>query len=112
MTPEQKKLIRSSFQRLMAEPDGFAETFYRRLFTLDPAAQALFHVDMREQGTKFVAMMQAALECMEQLDKIVPALWQMGKRHGGYGVQSEHYESALDCPSGSHERAGWRRVHS
>lgn len=93
MTPEEKNLIRVSFQRVMAEPNALAETFYRRLFALAPDTRPLFQCDMREQGHKFTAMMQTALECLNPLDAVVPTLWQMGKRHGGYGVQSEHYES-------------------
>lgn len=93
MTPEEKQLVRSTYATLMAHPDTFAAAFYRRLFERDPALRALFQIDMAAQGRKFVDMMQMALDCMESLDHIVPLLWQTGKRHGGYGVESKDYDT-------------------
>jgi hemoglobin-like flavoprotein len=42
-------------------------------------------------------MMTAVLECIDRLDRVVPVLWQMGKRHGGYGVEHRHYEMVREA---------------
>ena len=91
MTPEQKKLIRDSFRRLLAEPDETAALFYARLFEQEPALRPMFQRGMKQQGRKFMDMMDAILSCLDRLDQVVPLLWQMGKRHGGYGVETAHY---------------------
>src|SRR5579871_594758 len=91
LTPEQKALITSSFSKLLADREGAAALFYGHLFESNPEITPLFLGDMQQQGRKFVEMMRAITNCLDRLDQIVPLLWQMGKRHGGYGVQPSHY---------------------
>lgn len=47
MTPSQIDLVRGSFQNIAMAPEAAGELFYRRLFQLDPGAQALFLEQLR-----------------------------------------------------------------
>ena len=55
MTPEQKRLIRETWERVGAIGDAAAALFYERLFEIDPTAKALFAgADMTTQRGKLL----------------------------------------------------------
>jgi hemoglobin-like flavoprotein len=60
--------------------------FYGRLFELNSALKSLFKHDMKEQGQKLMAMIATAVNGLNHLDEIVPAVRDLGARHAGYGV--------------------------
>jgi hemoglobin-like flavoprotein len=93
MTREQKELLRSSFATVARDPDKAAALFYQRLFELDPSLRPLFLGSIKEQGRKLMQMLQTALDSLDRLENLVPTLWQLGKRHGGYGVKDHHYDT-------------------
>lgn len=93
MTEEQKKLIITSFQQILPCADHTAMLFYERLFALDPALRPLFQGDMAKQRVKLMDMLDTAIGSLDRLDRLVPVLWQLGKRHGGYGVTDAHYDT-------------------
>ena len=86
-------LVESSWQKVAPIADTAAELFYGRLFELDPSLKSLFSNDMKEQGKKLMKMIGIAVNGLRQLDALVPALQDMGKRHVGYGVRAEHYQT-------------------
>ena len=73
--------------------DKAAELFYGRLFELDPSLKALFPNDMMEQGKKLMKMIATAVNGLDRLTEIVPAVEALGERHVGYGVKDEHYDT-------------------
>lgn len=91
MTPQQVQMIQTSWQAVMPIKDKAAELFYGKLFELDPTLQPLFKGDMKEQGRKLMAMINTVVVNLEKLDSLVPAVQDLGRRHGGYGVQAAHY---------------------
>ncbi len=93
MTPQQITLVKSSWQKVMPIKETAAELFYNRLFTLDPALKPLFKGDMKEQGRKLMAMIATAVNALDKLDTIVPAVQDLGRRHAGYGVKPAHYDT-------------------
>lgn len=97
MTPEQITLVRSSFARVLPIKETAADLFYTRLFELDPSLKPLFKGDMKEQGLKLMAMIGTAVAGLDRLDSIVPAVQAMGRRHSGYGVQDQHYETVASA---------------
>ena len=101
MTPEQKMLIRSTFQVLASDADTLAARFYCRLFELDPSMRSMFKISIRQQGHKFMDMLNSVVESLEQLDEVVTVVWQSGKRHGGYGVREEHYDTVREALFGA-----------
>ena len=93
MTSQQKDLVQSSFAKVAPIADTAADLFYQRLFELDPSLRPLFKQDMREQKKKLMQMLAAAVHGLDDLGALVPAVRDLGARHGGYGVQDEHYDT-------------------
>lgn len=91
MTPEQIQLVRSTFAKVAAIQDKAAALFYRRLFELDPSLRPLFKGDMTAQGARLMAALGGVVGSLDQLERVLPALRELGRRHGAYGVQPEHY---------------------
>ena len=93
MTPEQAELVKSSWAKVVPIADKAAELFYGKLFELDPSLKSLFKGDMVEQGKKLMKMINTAVNGLDRLDEIVPAVEQLGVRHISYGVKDEHYDT-------------------
>jgi hemoglobin-like flavoprotein len=91
VTPDQKALVRTSFDKVKPIAEAAATLFYSKLFELDPSLQRLFNGDMREQGRKLMSMIGTAVSGLNRLDTLVPAVQALGRRHNGYGVQDHHY---------------------
>lgn len=97
MTPETQKLVRDSFAKVAPIAPAAAAMFYDRLFVLDPTLRPLFKGDMTEQGKKLMAMIGTAVANLHNLDAVVPAVQDLGRRHAGYGVQPEHYATVAEA---------------
>jgi len=93
MSPRQVELVQQSWSQVAPLAEHVALLFYSRLFALDPELRALFHVDLQEQGRKLVAMLTTAVNALERPDVLLPVLRDLGRRHAGYGVRGEHYET-------------------
>ena len=48
---------------------------------------------MKEQGRKLMAILNTAVNSLDKLGEIVPAVQDMGRRHVEYGVKDEHYDT-------------------
>jgi hemoglobin-like flavoprotein len=96
MTPEQVGLIQDSWRRVQPVADTAGEVFYSRLFKVQPQLQELFAANLEEQGRKLMAMINTAVASLDRLDELVPALREMGRRHAGYGVGAEDYDTVGD----------------
>jgi hemoglobin-like flavoprotein len=93
MTPDQIAMVRTSFAQVVPIKEAAAGLFYNRLFELDPSLKPLFKGDIKEQGSKLMAMIGTAVAGLDRLETIVPAVQALGKRHVGYGVQAGHYDT-------------------
>ncbi len=93
MTPEKISLVKSSWAKVTPITDTAAELFYGKLFELDPSLKSMFTSDMKEQGRKLMAMINTAVNSLDRLDAIVPAVQALGERHGGYGVKDKDYDT-------------------
>ena len=92
MTPEQIALVQGSWEKVKPISDKAAELFYGKLFELNPGYRDLFPEDMVEQGRKLMAMINTAVNSLNNLEAVVPAVEEMGKRHVGYGVTEADYD--------------------
>lgn len=54
--------------------------------------RSLFPDDLTEQKKKLMQMLTVAVANLHQVEKIVPAVEDLGRRHAGYGVTATHYE--------------------
>lgn len=93
MTPEQAILVKSSWAQVTPIADTAAELFYGKLFELDPELKSLFKGDMAEQGRKLMAMINTAVNGLDKLEAIVPAVEKLGERHVDYGVKDKDYDT-------------------
>lgn len=93
MTPEQIELVKQSWAQVVPISDKAAELFYGKLFELDPSVRSLFSGDMEEQGRKLMKMIGTAVNALDRLDDVVPAVQELGVRHIAYGVKDEHYDT-------------------
>ena len=91
MTPEHIRIVQSTWVKVLAIKDTAAQLFYERLFETDPSIRALFRSDMRQQGEKVMQVIDAAVNGLSRLERIVSAIQELGRRHADYGVKDHHY---------------------
>ncbi|MEW6688732.1 MAG: globin family protein [Pseudomonadota bacterium] len=93
MTPKQIELVQGTWRKVLPIADTAAEMFYARLFAMDPAVKPLFKGDMKAQGRKLTSMISTAVNGLTNLESIVPAVQELGRRHAAYGVKESHYDT-------------------
>ena len=93
MTPQDVEAVQSSWKSVVPIKEQAAGLFYGKLFELDPTLRPLFKGDLSEQGRKLMAMLNTVILGLTQLETIVPAAQALAKRHVGYGVKPEHYQT-------------------
>jgi hemoglobin-like flavoprotein len=91
ITAAQTMLVQESFGRVQPVTEAVATEFYRRLFDIDPSLRSMFRGSIEEQGRKLMQVLTFAVQGLERLDQLVPAVEALGRRHAGYGVRGEHY---------------------
>jgi hemoglobin-like flavoprotein len=92
MTPEQVTMVQDSFKKVVPIADTASDLFYDRLFIIAPEVRPLFPDDLKEQKKKLIGMLATAVTNLHQVDTILPAVENLGKRHVSYGVTAKHYE--------------------
>jgi hemoglobin-like flavoprotein len=105
MTPHQKMLVRATFAQILPIAETAGAILYARLFELDPSLQQLFTTDIAEQSRKLMQMIAVAVQALDSLETLLPAVRALGQRHAGYGVQDDHYETVAVALLGTLERA-------
>ena len=91
MTPKQISLVQATWESVLPISQTAATIFYDKLFAADPSLRALFKGDLEEQKIKLMKMIGVAVNSLDRLDDIVPAVKALGQRHVAYGVQPSHY---------------------
>src|SRR5262249_833203 len=89
----QKALVQTSFAQVQPIADEAAAMFYRRLFELDPQLRSLCNPDMGEQRRKLMDMLGLAVKGLDRPEALLPAIATLGRRHAGYGVKEQDYET-------------------
>lgn len=94
MSPEEKRLVQSTWKQVIPIADQAADMFYNRLFKIDPSTRPLFaKSDLAEQRKKLIQVLSAAVNGLEHLETLLPVVEDLGRRHAGYGVLERHYAS-------------------
>jgi nitric oxide dioxygenase len=91
MTPRQIDLVQKSFGEVKPIAAAAADLFYKRLFMLDPGLRPMFKGELTKQGQMLMSMIGAAVNGLRNLEALAPVVRQLGARHAGYGVRTEHY---------------------
>ena len=92
MTPEQITLVQTSWAKVAPIAEQAADIFYHRLFEIAPEARPLFADDMAKQKRALMGMLATAVNGLNKLDTILPAVQALGERHVGYGATDAHYD--------------------
>jgi len=86
-------LVKSSWAKVEPIAATAAELFYGRLFELDPSLKSLFTGNMQQQGAKLMKMIATAIYALDKIETVIPMIQESGRRHVGYGVKDEHYDT-------------------
>ncbi len=89
--PDSTLLVQSTISVLLQHQKQFTTHLYRRLFEMAPEAQVLFRGSMESQGEMLSHMLQFLVYAMSRPETMMLGLRELGRRHDGYGVASEHY---------------------
>lgn len=95
MNPHSITLVQDSFQLVIPIADQAMLIFYQKLFEQNPNLSTLFpraENQMGKQRNKLRDMLVVAVNGLSDLDKLVPVLQNLGKRHVSYGVRTAHYQ--------------------
>ena len=95
MTPDQRRLVRQTFDLLRHQTLPVSLLFYGKLFELDPTTRRLFHNDLAAQGQKIMDMLEAVVRSMDSFDATRERLRDLGRQHSGYGVEPGNYETVI-----------------
>ncbi len=96
VTVRQKELVQSTWKQVIPISKTAPTLFYARLFELDPQLRALFPAgerSMKAQHLKLMQMIHICVRGLDQLDRIVPAVQNLGRRHVGYGARNGDYDT-------------------
>ena len=91
MTPNQIRLVQSTWQSVIPIQQQAATLFYEELFAADPSLSDLFKGNLEDQKSKLMQMIGVAVSSLHRVEEILPAVKNLGRRHEGYGVKSQHY---------------------
>jgi hemoglobin-like flavoprotein len=91
MTPDQIALVKSTFIYAVPISDSVAADFYGRIFAAHPQLRPMFPEDMTGQRQKLMMTLTAIVGDLDKLDRLVPMVSELARRHVGYGVRDEYY---------------------
>jgi hemoglobin-like flavoprotein len=122
LSQEEIQLVQNDWSKVVPIADTAATLFYDRLFALDPNLKPLFKSDFDEQKKKLMQTIGVAVKGLDNLGTLVPAVQALGRRHTGYGVKTEHYDTVgaallwtlkqgLGDGFGAPNEAAWTKVY-
>ena len=91
MTPEQIKLVKTSFARIFPVKAKLSFDFYERLFEIAPQVRPLFSEDMRIQREKLADTLAYTVKNLESPEILQVTVSGLARRHVTYGAVPEHY---------------------
>lgn len=97
MTPDQIRLVRSSFAHVVPISVAMSDAFYDRLFAVAPSVRPMFRNDIKLQGEKLVLMLATIVADLDRPDRLIPAAEALARRHVGYGTREAHYAVVGDA---------------
>ena len=85
--------LKASWGKVVAAGDDVPLYFYSHLFLSHPELRAMFPLQMTGQRDKLVTALGAVISNVDELDKVVPLLEQLGRDHRRFSVVTQHYEA-------------------
>lgn len=97
MNEEEITLVKESFARIAAANGDYARAFYNALFEITPSAAALFSGDMESQKNKLKTTIALVVKGLERFETLKESVFELGKRHVGYGVHPDDFPDVTDA---------------
>lgn len=97
MSPDTINHVKTSWAKVRPISDQAAALFYGRLFEVYPEVRPLFKGDIKDQGRKLTAMLNTAVNSLDNLAPVIQPIKDMGARHAGYGVADADYNKVADA---------------
>ena len=98
LTDDQVKLVKANWNAVKPIKETAADIFYDKLFELDSSIHSMFKEDISIQKKALMATISFCVATLNHPDKLVPAVQELGTRHGGYGVTGpKHYATVGDA---------------
>ena len=94
LQPHQRKIVRKTFAEIERHGEVAIDLFYDKLFAAKPDLRAMFSSSRQKQSRKFLQSLKLIVCSLEEPERSVAVLEQLGERHKGYGVTQAHYELA------------------
>jgi hemoglobin-like flavoprotein len=73
-------LVQQSWMQVTPQASEAATLFFQNLFALDPSLRHHFSGDMREQGTRMMALMNVIIGKLDQPDDLANLMAQLGRQ--------------------------------
>ena len=93
MTPEQIKIVQTTFDKIRPVAQETGELFYQKFFEMDPAVRPFFKGDMKQQGLMLMTAIGMAVSNLDRPETIAGNIEALGHRHWGYGVRVSDYNT-------------------
>lgn len=85
--------LKHSWEQVAKSGDDVPLYFYSHLFLSHPELRDMFPISMAAQRDKLVAALGQVVSNVDQLDRVVPLIQQLGRDHRKYSVAPEHYNA-------------------
>jgi NAD(P)H-flavin reductase/hemoglobin-like flavoprotein len=85
--------LKGSWASVAAAGDDVPLYFYSHLFLKHPEVRSMFPIQMSGQRDKLVTALGAVVSNVDELDKVMPLLEQLGRDHRRFSVVTAHYEA-------------------
>ena len=86
------QLLKRTFRKIEPIAQQTGELFYGHLFEVDPSIRPLFKGDMTAQAKMLMTVIGLTIQSLDQLEKVMPELEAIGRRHIGYGTMPADFD--------------------
>lgn len=93
MKQEQITLVQETWAKIIPELDQASNDFMEKLLEIKPDLIKLFRTDTRELGMLMMAMINRAINALDDFDEFLPEIQKLGGRHIAYGVTDEDFDN-------------------
>lgn len=89
--------LKGSWNKVATFGDQVPLRFYSRLFVMAPESRELFPLSMSAQRDRLVTALGYTVSHVDDLERLVPYLQQLGRDHRRFGVSARHYGLVADA---------------
>jgi hemoglobin-like flavoprotein len=83
--------LKANFAQVGTHGMDVAEYFYADLFQRNPQYRSLFPASMARQQEVLLGALSQIVSMVDDPERLVPYLDELGRAHGGFGVTPQHY---------------------